>query len=393
MVDILGPANADNAVTARPPETRAFGSLDTFFKDCTSEAANDGTEVEASFFNGLIAKLRGVWRMNGKLADNTTLIVAETDSDDLGIVKSIQQLFQRGQPTYAVDTGAANAMVVTLSPALKEYKAGVSIKVKVAANNTGATTINVNGLGVRAVKNPDGTDLVADDLFAGGMAVLNDDGDHFHLLAKHTDRTGDGAGGGGTRYRVPYVLATGTASVITATYDPVTPSPTAGDLFSIKLAADIAGATTFTPDGHGPYPIVDMSGNALISKFAKAGDRLLFEFDGTNMVVLNKFSLGTVGTMTPGAIGSLGLSIQATPLAGYVDPAISPSAGYVYGKYVGDADGRGADNAGLWTTGSFTGTWRVLSALYLGTFMDPFAGDPPNNPMGANPVVLVQRVS
>ena len=42
MTDIVGPANAPNAVTARPADTRSFGALDSWFKDCTSALSNDG---------------------------------------------------------------------------------------------------------------------------------------------------------------------------------------------------------------------------------------------------------------------------------------------------------------------------------------------------------------
>jgi hypothetical protein len=358
MSDILGPASTANAVTVRPTDPRNFGAVDTWQKDCTSPLTQDGTPITAALLNGFLAQFRSIWRGNGKLADGTTPVVAEV-ADDAGVWKAIQRLFQRAQPTYAVDTGAANHLVVSLAPALQEYKAGMTIRVKVNSNNTGATDIVVNGLSARAIKNPDGTDLAADDLYAGGVAVLTDDGDHFELMAKHTDRAG--SEGTGTRYRVPYVLATGTAAAITATYAPVTPSPVAGDLFSIKLASDIPGATTFAPDAHGPYPVVDMSGGALASKFALAGDRLLFEFDGVNMVVLNKFSLGTVGTMTPGGIGSIAMAFITSSGAWP-----GPSAGYLNGSSMWTNKGFAGDGnqwANQYGVGNppYTGTWQVLS--------------------------------
>jgi hypothetical protein len=53
---------------------------------------------------------------------------------------------------YAVDTGAANALVVTLATSPASYVAGLRISAKVAATNTGASTVNANALGAVAIK-------------------------------------------------------------------------------------------------------------------------------------------------------------------------------------------------------------------------------------------------
>lgn len=58
MPDFIGPANAPNAVTTRPSETRSFGASNTWFKDCTSVNDDDGTMIQAAWLNGIIALLR-----------------------------------------------------------------------------------------------------------------------------------------------------------------------------------------------------------------------------------------------------------------------------------------------------------------------------------------------
>src|SRR5690606_37521760 len=50
------------------------------------------------------------------------------------------------------DTGAANAMVVANTPAATAYASGLMLRVEVGTANTGATTINVDGLGAKAIK-------------------------------------------------------------------------------------------------------------------------------------------------------------------------------------------------------------------------------------------------
>lgn len=80
-LDILGPANAPNAVTVRPPETRIFGALDTFFKPCTTPGSLDGTAVQAVFLNGMLQQLRRAIRGMG---------VAEDNADNDMLLKAIQ---------------------------------------------------------------------------------------------------------------------------------------------------------------------------------------------------------------------------------------------------------------------------------------------------------------
>lgn len=290
MADILGPASAPNSVTERPVELRAFGMLDTWFRDCSSPASEDGTDIQANWLNGVVAALRALWRVNGKKADNVTPVNAEVGTDDAGLAAAMLHLLQRAQQSYAVDAGAANALVVTLAPAPAEIKAGMHLRVKVAATNTAAATIAVNGAAAAPIKHPDGSALSADDLIAGGVAWLVFDGAAWQLAATHTDRLSEGGGGGSASFKVPYAVASGTPAAITATYAPSTPTPEAGHLFSVKLTSATVGATTFAPDGHGPYGLKSPNGSALTAGYALAGDLLLLEFDGANFIVLSKTS-------------------------------------------------------------------------------------------------------
>lgn len=84
---------------------------------------------------------------------------------------------------YLVDSGSANALQVAPAPAWTEYSAGCGVWVKVAAANSGPATINVSGLGVQAIRRPDGSDLQAGDLLAGAVVALRYDGSAFQLAA------------------------------------------------------------------------------------------------------------------------------------------------------------------------------------------------------------------
>lgn len=85
------------------------------------------------------------------------------------------------QNYYAADSGSANAIVVTLSPAPTSYVAGMVVNAKIAANNTGATTINANGLGTQNAVNLNGSALKSQQVLAGMVAQFIYDGSQFQL--------------------------------------------------------------------------------------------------------------------------------------------------------------------------------------------------------------------
>lgn len=77
-----------------------------------------------------------------------------------------------------------NAVTASLAPALTSYSAGMMIVMVPAANNTGATTLAINGLTALDVLKDDGDALASGDLVADVPAflVLDGAGDDFFLL-------------------------------------------------------------------------------------------------------------------------------------------------------------------------------------------------------------------
>ena len=168
MTDLLGPASATNAVTTRKTDGRSFPTGDTWFKPCTTASAQDGTQIQADFLNGLLAQLRAAIRGNGKLADGVTPVIAENNASDAMLLGAIQALIQRGQTTFGLDTGTTDALVIAPSPAVTEYKAGMRFFVQknplVGANITTAPTIAVSGLAALTITKADASALGIGDL-------------------------------------------------------------------------------------------------------------------------------------------------------------------------------------------------------------------------------------
>lgn len=171
MTDLLGPADAPNATTSRPVENRTIGNLDTWFRDCTTPAAADGTVITARELNVQIAQLRSAIRGNGSTV-GAVKIVTEDNTDDAMLLKAMQQLIQRGRPLYATAGGAANAITISPTPALAEYLDGEKLTVTFTANNTNACTINVSGLGVLPLTRTDGAALQPNDIVTGMRGVI-----------------------------------------------------------------------------------------------------------------------------------------------------------------------------------------------------------------------------
>lgn len=87
-----------------------------------------------------------------------------------------------GSRSYVLDTGAANAYVATMVPAISAYKAGQKFTFKAVNANTTVSTLNVNGLGVKTIKKADGaTDLAAGDIAAGQIVEVVYDGTNMQM--------------------------------------------------------------------------------------------------------------------------------------------------------------------------------------------------------------------
>lgn len=133
------------------------------------ELLSVGVDVPASVSQAGIVALATI----GDVAAGTDTAKAVTSQ---GVAKAVQA----GGYTYAADSGSANAITVALTPAPVAYSAGLAVEVKMNATNTGATTINVNGLGAKTVQ-MGGAALTAGQLVAGQIYCMIYDGTNFQL--------------------------------------------------------------------------------------------------------------------------------------------------------------------------------------------------------------------
>lgn len=83
---------------------------------------------------------------------------------------------------YKVDTGTANAYVITPVPAVSAYTTGQIFSFKPVNANTTASTLNVSGLGVKSIKTTNGSALVANDIIASQIVVVEYDGTNMVMI-------------------------------------------------------------------------------------------------------------------------------------------------------------------------------------------------------------------
>lgn len=86
--------------------------------------------------------------------------------------------------TFVTAGGSANALTVTMptTGTISAYTAGLRLSVLLTATNTGAATINVDGVGAKSIKLFNGTDPAAGDLTSGDVALMVYDGTNFVLV-------------------------------------------------------------------------------------------------------------------------------------------------------------------------------------------------------------------
>lgn len=116
---------------------------------------------------------------NARSADvNARFAAVEAGFDMLPDAAKLHQ----DRVTYYTAGGSANALTVTMSPAPLAYTEGMRLTLKLSHDNTDATTVNVNGLGVKNIIRHDGTALLADDLLTGQITEMVYNGTSFQLM-------------------------------------------------------------------------------------------------------------------------------------------------------------------------------------------------------------------
>lgn len=139
--------------------------------------------------------LRDFFRLRAQIVGNLpsqitngTAIDATQVMADLTFIKDQvnANALQNTGATYAVYVaavgGTANAITLAPSPAITSYAPGQRFSFLASGPNTGATTINVSGLGAQALQYADGTAMTGGEMLTGAPYDIEYNGSAFVLL-------------------------------------------------------------------------------------------------------------------------------------------------------------------------------------------------------------------
>ena len=178
-------ANTYTATLAPVPAAYSTGMV------CIIQFTNHNTGIATINLNGLGAKT--ITKCDGSalalkdIADNM-IAVLYYDGTNFQLINPnpanyvTQTQFQNDAPTFAVCSSAANTFAINLNPAPTAYTQGMRLSVLFNNANTGAATLNVNGLGAKTIVTFNGAALIAANIRAGMIANLVYDGTNFQLL-------------------------------------------------------------------------------------------------------------------------------------------------------------------------------------------------------------------
>ena len=195
----------------------SYNGSGTFNINTAGQPVVDGTVISSSVFNALTADL-GTGLTTAITKDGQT---TPTANIPLGTFKitglgagtaatdavRMSQL-QAGGTTFLTAAGT-DTITATASPALTAYATGNLFTFVVAVTNTGAVTLNIDGLGAKAVTRDGTTALAANDLVATEVVIVGYDGTRFQVLNPNA----------ATNYRVSGTL--GVTGVATFSADPL----------------------------------------------------------------------------------------------------------------------------------------------------------------------------
>lgn len=117
--------------------------------------------------------------------------------------------FQDGAPVFLTGVAGTDTITASLTPAITAYTAGQTFRFVSAGANTGAVTLNVNGLGAKSITKTGAVALGAGDIASGALIQVTYDGTNFQLSS--------GAGGGTVAGGVLYENSTTISSSYTLT--------------------------------------------------------------------------------------------------------------------------------------------------------------------------------
>lgn len=201
---------------------------------------------------------------------------AGVSSTDFAILSQIQG----SSFSYAVATGSAGNFIVALTPPATSYTSGMVVRFQSNQSTTGATTINVNGLGVINIKKNTNLATQSGDLLTNQLVTLVYDGTNFQIVSPlNGTLTQNGLS--------IFAADTGSANVYAVALSPVIVAYTTGQVVNFQATNTNTGASTLNVNSLGAIAIKKSQAAALVANDIIASQIVSVIYDGTNFQLLS----------------------------------------------------------------------------------------------------------
>lgn len=238
-------------------------------------------DIATALTNSLAVNGESVVTANIPMSGNKlTGLGAATARTDAASIATIQD----GTGVYSGTVGGtADVITITPSPAITAYAAGQLFSFIASGANTTNVTINVNGLGAKAVTKNGTTALAAGDIPSGFVVTIRYDGTRFQLVGAKDAFTG-GTVANATTFGSSLTVtgATDLNGALTIDGGATATTDITMSAATVKLAkgADVASATALPLITDGNY--FDVTGTTTITSMNTmgVGTQITLHFDG-----------------------------------------------------------------------------------------------------------------
>lgn len=144
-----------------PSENYPYGSI----QNESLPGADDGTPLEKVWGNNIEGFLQALLIAGGVIPNGSADTVINSQ-----LLSALRNVIRNGE--FVIGTGTANTCVITVDSSVTAYSAGQVFRFKAVASNTGATTLNVNGIGAINLYGLAGVALQGGEILAGSECVV-----------------------------------------------------------------------------------------------------------------------------------------------------------------------------------------------------------------------------
>jgi hypothetical protein len=168
----------------------SYNGSGTFQINTTGQPVVAGTVISSTAFNSLTSDL-ATGLSTAITKDGQTTVTANIPLSGFKITglgaatvgtDAVRYSQIQSNTDKLVTVSGTDTLTGSVTPALTAYAAGNMFSFVVANTNTTAVTINIDGVGSKSITRTGSTALVAGDMVAGQVALIEYDGTRFQLL-------------------------------------------------------------------------------------------------------------------------------------------------------------------------------------------------------------------